>query len=179
MSARPKPGSGDTWISTIVAARTPRSATEPPTRHTIASINTRARVGSWRLDGKSAQTGAGSLRHCGMPERFAQEALGHNSKAVHRAYAKRALMRIPSLEDYERKPEVAVAAIASFRLFVRRIEDSMFTAASNKRWVSSFNFVNAAGLCPQDGAFVGLSNFPSFDRNHAGEELGKLRFGFF
>ncbi len=24
---------------------------------------------------------------CGMPERFAQEALGHNSKAVHRAYA--------------------------------------------------------------------------------------------
>lgn len=37
----------------------------------------------------------------GMPERFAQEALGQNSKAVHRAYAKRALMKIPSLEDYE------------------------------------------------------------------------------
>src|ERR1039458_6335076 len=35
----------------------------------------------------------------GYPERFAQEALGHNSKAVHRAYAKRALMKIPSLED--------------------------------------------------------------------------------
>jgi integrase len=40
---------------------------------------------------------------CGYPERFAQEALGHNSKAVHRAYAKRALMKIPSLEDYEQK----------------------------------------------------------------------------
>ena len=40
---------------------------------------------------------------CGMPERFAQEALGHNSKAVHRAYAKRALMKIPSLEDYEQR----------------------------------------------------------------------------
>ena len=39
----------------------------------------------------------------GYPERFAQEALGHNSKAVHRAYAKRALMKIPSLEDYEIK----------------------------------------------------------------------------
>ena len=38
----------------------------------------------------------------GMPERFAQEALGHNSKAVHRAYARRALMKIPSLEDYEK-----------------------------------------------------------------------------
>jgi integrase len=39
----------------------------------------------------------------GMPERFAQEALGHNSKAVHRAYAKKAQMRIPSLEEYERR----------------------------------------------------------------------------
>ena len=27
---------------------------------------------------------------CGFPERFAQQALGHNSKAVHRAYAKHA-----------------------------------------------------------------------------------------
>ena len=43
----------------------------------------------------------------------------------------------------------------------------------------SINFVHAAGLRPQDSAFVGLSNFPSFDRNHADEELGKLRFGFF
>lgn len=42
----------------------------------------------------------------GMPERFAQEALGHNSKAVHRAYAKRALMKVPSLEDYEKKSEM-------------------------------------------------------------------------
>jgi hypothetical protein len=30
-----------------------------------------------------------NTRTCGMPERFAQEALGHNSKAVHRAYANR------------------------------------------------------------------------------------------
>jgi hypothetical protein len=37
----------------------------------------------------------------GMPERFAQAALGHNSKAVHRAYAKLALVRIPTLEEYE------------------------------------------------------------------------------
>ena len=42
-------------------------------------------------------------KSCGYPERFAQEALGHNSKAVHRAYAKRAQMKIPSLEDYERE----------------------------------------------------------------------------
>jgi integrase len=42
-------------------------------------------------------------RTCGYPERFAQEALGHNSVAVHRAYAKRAKVKIPSLEEYERK----------------------------------------------------------------------------
>jgi integrase len=38
---------------------------------------------------------------CGYPERFAQEALGHNSKAVHRAYARRAKVLIPSMEEYE------------------------------------------------------------------------------
>jgi len=42
----------------------------------------------------------------GYPERFAQEALGHNSKAVHRAYAKRALMKIPSLQEYEERAAI-------------------------------------------------------------------------
>lgn len=37
----------------------------------------------------------------GYPERFAQEALGHNSKAVHRAYAKKAQVKLPALEDFE------------------------------------------------------------------------------
>jgi integrase len=39
---------------------------------------------------------------CAYPERFAQMALGHNSKAVHRAYAKKAQVTLPPLEDYER-----------------------------------------------------------------------------
>jgi integrase len=39
----------------------------------------------------------------GMPERFAQAALGHNSKAIHRAYAKKAVIIAPSLEDYEKR----------------------------------------------------------------------------
>jgi integrase len=38
---------------------------------------------------------------CGYPERFAQQALGHNSKAVHRAYAKNADVIVPSLDDWE------------------------------------------------------------------------------
>ncbi|MBU6401194.1 MAG: tyrosine-type recombinase/integrase [Verrucomicrobia bacterium] len=40
---------------------------------------------------------------CGFPERFAQEALGHSSKAVARAYAKKAKVLVPCQEDYERK----------------------------------------------------------------------------
>lgn len=42
-------------------------------------------------------------RTAGYPERFAQEALGHNSSAVHRAYAKGAQVTIPSLEAFERR----------------------------------------------------------------------------
>jgi integrase len=43
----------------------------------------------------------------GMPERFAQAALGHNSKAIHRAYAKKAQIIVPSLEEYEMKAAAA------------------------------------------------------------------------
>ena len=42
-----------------------------------------------------------------MPERFAQAALGHNSKAIHRAYAKKAVIIAPSLEDYENEGSAA------------------------------------------------------------------------
>ena len=39
-------------------------------------------------------------KKAGYPERFAQEALGHNSKAVHRAYARKAQVELPSLGEY-------------------------------------------------------------------------------
>lgn len=42
-------------------------------------------------------------KKAGYPERFAQEALGHNSKAVHRAYARKAQVELPSLGEYERR----------------------------------------------------------------------------
>jgi integrase len=38
---------------------------------------------------------------CAYPERFAQQALGHNSKAVHHFYSKNAEVIVPSLEDWE------------------------------------------------------------------------------
>ena len=46
---------------------------------------------SWAERAKSA----------GMPERFAMENLGHNSKAVHRTYARKAKVIIPALDAYE------------------------------------------------------------------------------
>ncbi len=41
-------------------------------------------------------------RKCGYPERFAKEALGHESNAVHWAYAKKAKVEAPPLEEYEK-----------------------------------------------------------------------------
>ena len=46
-------------------------------------------------------------KQCGYPERFAQEALGHNSKAVHRAYARKAKVKLPALEAYEKQSREA------------------------------------------------------------------------
>jgi integrase len=48
----------------------------------------------------------------GFPERFAQEALGHKSQAVHRAYAKKAQVRVPCLEDWERQMKDKVVRLA-------------------------------------------------------------------
>ena len=42
-------------------------------------------------------------RACGYPERFAQEALGHTSRAVHQAYSKGALVVLPALDEYENR----------------------------------------------------------------------------
>lgn len=52
-------------------------------------------------------------RAAGMPERFAQQALGHGSKAVSRAYSKKAIVKVPSLEEYERKIVPMPAAVAA------------------------------------------------------------------
>ena len=42
-------------------------------------------------------------KEAGYPERYAQEALGHSSAAVHRAYARQAHVELPPLEEYERQ----------------------------------------------------------------------------
>ena len=50
------------------------------------------RAGPWRDPGE-------------YPERFAQQALGHNSKAVHHAYSKHAEVTVPSLDEWEKRKE--------------------------------------------------------------------------
>ena len=42
-------------------------------------------------------------KEVGYPERYAMQALGHSSKAVHRAYARKAQVKLPPLEDCDRK----------------------------------------------------------------------------
>ena len=45
-------------------------------------------------------------KRAGYPERFAQEALGHNSKAIHRSYARNAQVELPPLSEFERMRSV-------------------------------------------------------------------------
>ncbi len=42
-------------------------------------------------------------RQSGYPEQYAMQALGHHSEAVHRAYAKNAKVKLPSLQEFESK----------------------------------------------------------------------------
>jgi hypothetical protein len=41
--------------------------------------------------------------------------LGHNSKAAHRAYAKKAQVTLPPLEEYEREQERKVVPLTNIR----------------------------------------------------------------
>jgi hypothetical protein len=47
--------------------------------------------------------------HFENPQRFAQEALGNASAAIHRAYAKSVRVELPPLEEYERDKSKVVA----------------------------------------------------------------------
>ena len=78
---------------------------------------------------------------CGFPERFAQEALGHNSKAVHHAYSKHAEVTVPSLADWE-KDCGRIRNVAGNRSCCRWI--------SGCRWRPSHNPINASGLRKRD-----------------------------
>jgi hypothetical protein len=46
----------------------------------------------------------------GYPERYAQVNLGHNSKAMTRAYSRKAEVEMPSLSDYERRQKAIIGS---------------------------------------------------------------------
>jgi integrase len=71
-------------------------------------------------------------RKAGYPERFAQEALGHTSKAVHRAYAKKAKVELPPLEEFEKK-------IIPFRATVRNGEEASSTQPQPQQTTEAVN----------------------------------------
>ncbi|PYL22324.1 MAG: hypothetical protein DMF44_11310 [Verrucomicrobia bacterium] len=48
---------------------------------------------------------------CGYPQRFAQEALGHSSRAVHEAYAKNVIVVLPALDQYEQTELIKANAL--------------------------------------------------------------------
>src|SRR5437762_2966149 len=82
--------------------------------HRSAEFRRRCRIAA--IDGVSLH----SYRHawaqrakaCGYPQRFAQEALGHNSRSVHEAYAKGALVILPALDEYEQIQTTKVIPLA-------------------------------------------------------------------
>jgi len=63
------------------------------------------------------------------PERYAQRALGQNSKIVHRAYAKKAQGQLPSLEEYE---QASCQAKADGSILVLKHETEVPMAASRQ-----------------------------------------------
>ena len=63
-------------------------------------------------------------RIAGMPERFAQETLGHNGKAVHRSYARKAKVVVPALEAYEQaNVEKKVVSLTLSAVCIRGTDD--------------------------------------------------------
>lgn len=91
LESRPK--SGDLF-PTIKKAKPNARSTEFRRRCRIAGVSG-VRLHSYR------HSWAQRARACGFPQRFAQDALGHSSRAVHEAYAKGAFVIVPPLEEYE------------------------------------------------------------------------------
>lgn len=87
------PSSGDLFPNIQKTSAKDRSA-EFRRRCLIAGING-VSLHSYRY------AWAERAKACGYPQRFAQAALGHSSRAVHEAYARGAIVLCPALDEYE------------------------------------------------------------------------------
>jgi integrase len=102
---RPFPSSGDLFPNIKRTSANHRSA-EFRRRCRVAGVNG-VSLHSYR------HAWAQRAKACGYPQRFAQEALGHSSRAVHEAYAKGALVILPALEEYEQVHAAKVIPLGS------------------------------------------------------------------
>ena len=64
-------------------------------------------------------------KSAGYPQRFAQAALGHSSRAVHEAYARDAIVICPSLEAYENRPPENLITIPMIATAVEKVSEAV------------------------------------------------------
>jgi hypothetical protein len=90
--------------------------------------------------------------NAGYPDRYAQRALGQNSKIVHRAYARKAQGQLPSLEDYE-------DIMSAGKIMVLKSENE------SPAYISNFQLTKAS---------VGIEPQNMFSLNHHNSQRHKL-----
>jgi site-specific recombinase XerD len=108
------PKSGDLF-PTIKRAKPNARSTEFRRRCRIAGVSG-VSLHSYR------HSWAQRAKACGYPQRFAQDALGHSSRAVHEAYAKGAFVIVPPLDEYESIAQRKVIAMP-LRLTLKETTD--------------------------------------------------------
>ncbi|MGC2578717.1 MAG: tyrosine-type recombinase/integrase [Terrimicrobiaceae bacterium] len=108
------PQSGDLF-PTIKTAKPNARSTEFRRRCRIAGVSG-VSLHSYR------HSWAQRAKACGYPQRFAQDALGHSSRAVHEAYAKGAFVIVPPLDEYESIAQRKVIAMP-LRLTLKETTD--------------------------------------------------------
>ena len=72
-------------------------------------------------------------RACGYPQRWAQNALGHDSEAVHQAYASGGVAVCPSLDEYEIRQKECVLNLPMIQPGVVAHSGALFVGASPKQ----------------------------------------------
>ena len=99
LASRPKTGLLFPWLSTLHEKHRAKHFIKRLATVGISGVSLHSYRYAW----------AERAKVVGMPERYAQQALGHSSKAFARSYSRNAKVVVPSLETYERKATLTVA----------------------------------------------------------------------
>ena len=99
LAGRPKTGLLFPWLATLHEKHRAKHFIKRLTSVGIKGVSLHSYRYAW----------AERAKVVGMPERYAQQALGHNSKAFARSYSRNAHFVVPSLEIYERQNTLSIA----------------------------------------------------------------------